>query len=60
MTRITWIRVPSPLGRELGWGRTRNAYAEAGDEWTSAEYRREVAAVLAKRCTKQLREMNAV
>jgi CO/xanthine dehydrogenase FAD-binding subunit len=28
----------------------RNATAEAGDEWASAEYRSEVAAVLAKRC----------
>jgi CO/xanthine dehydrogenase FAD-binding subunit len=28
----------------------RNAYTEAGDEWASAEYRREMAAVLAKRC----------
>ncbi len=28
----------------------RNAFAEAGDEWASAEYRREIAAVLAKRC----------
>lgn len=28
----------------------RNAYHEANDEWASAEYRMEVAAVLAKRC----------
>ncbi len=28
----------------------RNAFAEAGDEWASKEYRREMAAVLAKRC----------
>lgn len=28
----------------------KNAYAEAGDEWASAEYRREIAAVLARRC----------
>ncbi len=28
----------------------RNAFAEAGDEWASAEYRRETAAVLARRC----------
>jgi CO/xanthine dehydrogenase FAD-binding subunit len=28
----------------------RNAYHEATDEWASAEYRMEVAAVLAKRC----------
>jgi CO/xanthine dehydrogenase FAD-binding subunit len=29
----------------------RNAYETAGDEWASAEYRREMAAVLAKRCS---------
>jgi CO/xanthine dehydrogenase FAD-binding subunit len=28
----------------------RNGYTEAGDEWASAEYRADVAAVLAKRC----------
>lgn len=28
----------------------RNAFAEAGDEWASAEYRSDVVAVLAKRC----------
>jgi CO/xanthine dehydrogenase FAD-binding subunit len=28
----------------------RNAYQEAGDEWASAEYRAEMAAVLSKRC----------
>jgi CO/xanthine dehydrogenase FAD-binding subunit len=28
----------------------RNAFAEAGDEWASKEYRSEIAAVLAKRC----------
>lgn len=28
----------------------RNAYHEANDEWASAEYRMEIAAVLAKRC----------
>ena len=32
----------------------RNAAAEAGDEWASAEYRSEVAAVLAKRCLEHL------
>ena len=30
----------------------RNAFADAGDEWASKEYRREIAAVLAKRCLK--------
>ena len=28
----------------------RNAFAEAGDDWASKEYRSEIAAVLAKRC----------
>lgn len=32
-----------------------NAYYAAGDEWASAEYRREVAATLAKRCLEELR-----
>jgi len=32
----------------------RNAFAEAGDEWASAEYRSEIAVVLAKRCLEQL------
>ena len=32
----------------------RNAFAEAGDEWASAEYRSEVTAVLAKRCQENL------
>jgi CO/xanthine dehydrogenase FAD-binding subunit len=32
-----------------------NAFAEAGDEWASAEYRSEMAAVLAKRCAEILK-----
>ena len=32
----------------------RNAYHEANDEWASAEYRMDVAAVLAKRCMESL------
>ncbi len=32
----------------------RNAYHEANDEWASAEYRMDVAAVLAKRCLENL------
>jgi hypothetical protein len=28
----------------------RYVFAEAGDEWASAEYRMDIAAVLAKRC----------
>ncbi len=47
---------PAPLlamdGNEAGGvdSAARNAFAEAGDEWASAEYRCEIAAVLAKRC----------
>ncbi|MCC6259974.1 MAG: FAD binding domain-containing protein [Anaerolineales bacterium] len=33
----------------------RNAYHEAGDEWASAEYRLEMAAILAKRCLDALK-----
>ena len=32
----------------------RNAYAEAGDQWASAEYRREIAAVLSQRCLEKI------
>jgi len=32
----------------------RNAAADSGDEWASAEYRSEIAAVLAKRCLEEL------
>jgi len=32
----------------------RNAFHEANDEWASAEYRMDVAATLAKRCSKRL------
>jgi len=35
---------------------TRNAAAESGDEWASAEYRSEVAAVLAGRCLEKFKE----
>jgi CO/xanthine dehydrogenase FAD-binding subunit len=31
-----------------------SAYGDAGDEWASAEYRREIAPVLARRCVQQL------
>ncbi len=33
----------------------RNAFHESNDEWASAEYRMDVAATLAKRCTKNLK-----
>jgi CO/xanthine dehydrogenase FAD-binding subunit len=36
-----------PGGVELA---ARNTFADAADEWASAEYRREIAAVLARRC----------
>ena len=32
----------------------RSAYSDAGDEWASAEYRREMAHVLTRRCLEQL------
>ena len=32
----------------------RNAYLQAGDEWASAEYRAEMAGVLARRCIEEL------
>ena len=35
----------------------RNAFADAGDEWASREYRSEIAAVLVKRCQVNLAEM---
>ena len=31
----------------------RNAFAEAGDEWASKEYRSDIAAILAKRCLEE-------
>jgi len=33
----------------------KNAFHEAGDEWASAEYRSDVAAVLAKRCAENMK-----
>lgn len=38
---------PEPLGLEQA---ARSAYAQAEDEWASAEYRQEMAALLARRC----------
>ncbi|MFZ2097476.1 MAG: FAD binding domain-containing protein [Anaerolineales bacterium] len=35
---------------------SRNAYSLAGDEWTSAEYRQEMAGVLALRCLQRLNQ----
>jgi CO/xanthine dehydrogenase FAD-binding subunit len=35
----------------------RNAFAEAGDHWASAEYRRNVAMILTRRCLQELKEM---
>ncbi len=51
---------PSPLMVMDGTGTAgaadaaRNAYSQAGDEWASAEYRSEMAAVLADRCMQQV------
>jgi CO/xanthine dehydrogenase FAD-binding subunit len=36
---------------------SRNAFAEAGDEWASADYRRDVAATLANRCLAKINLM---
>ena len=43
-------------GTEAGGIETaaQSAYSQAGDEWASAEYRREIAAVLAARCLETL------
>jgi len=38
---------PEPSGLEVA---ARDVYNSAGDEWASAEYRQDVAAILAKRC----------
>ena len=40
-----------PEGLEVA---ARSAYSQAGDEWASAEYRGEIAAVLAARCLDQI------
>jgi CO/xanthine dehydrogenase FAD-binding subunit len=37
----------------------RDAYSQAGDEWASAEYRQEVAAILARRCLQKLKKENS-
>jgi putative selenate reductase FAD-binding subunit len=42
---------PEPGGIETA---ARNAFSAAGDEWASAEYRQDAAAVLAKRCYESL------
>jgi len=44
---------PEPEGAEAA---ARGAYQEAGDQWASAEYRRDVASVLVKRCLVSLGE----
>ncbi len=49
-----WGQIPTLAmdGNESGGLQTaaRNAFSEAADEWASAEYRMEVAAILGKRC----------
>jgi len=42
---------PEPSGAESA---ARDAYREAGDQWASAEYRREMAATLVERCVATL------
>jgi len=42
---------PEAQGAEAA---ARSAYSDAGDEWASAEYRREIAQVLTRRCVQQL------
>lgn len=42
---------PEPGGAELA---ARDAYSRAGDEWASAEYRQEMAGLLARRCLEDL------
>ncbi len=42
---------PDSVGVDIA---CRDAYYEAGDQWASAEYRREVASTLAVRCLKQI------
>jgi len=44
---------PSPAGAQLA---AADAFSQAGDEWASAEYRREMAALLASRALERLGE----
>ena len=44
---------PEPGGVEMA---AQNAYQDAGDEWGSAEYRREMAGVLVRRCLVQIQD----
>ena len=44
---------PEPGGAEMA---ARSAYVQAGDEWASAEYRQEIAALLTRRCIEGLSE----
>jgi CO/xanthine dehydrogenase FAD-binding subunit len=48
---------PEPGGVETA---AQNAYSNAGDEWASADYRREVAGVLARRAFEKLNSLRAV
>jgi len=45
------LDAPEPGGVEFA---VRNITAEAGDEWASAEYRQEVAVILARRAMEVL------
>ncbi len=42
---------PEPAGMEAAG---RSAYSHCEDEWASAEYRQEIAGVLAQRCSERL------
>ncbi|MFH1633473.1 MAG: FAD binding domain-containing protein [Chloroflexota bacterium] len=42
---------PEPAGAEIA---ARDAYSEAGDQWASAGYRSDVAAILTKRCLQEI------
>jgi CO/xanthine dehydrogenase FAD-binding subunit len=44
---------PEPGGAESA---AQNAFAQAGDAWAGAEYRREMAAVLARRCIEGIKD----
>lgn len=42
---------PNPVGCYIA---ARDAYSEAGDQWASADYRRDMALILTQRCLKQV------
>ncbi len=52
-TPIIAMDGPDGSGADIA---SRDAYHEAGDQWASAQYRREVASTLAIRCLKRIKE----